>query len=52
MSGQRTGLQYPSLDAVLRLRNVKKKKRPDYLHKVQIIERAALDAWAEQSKEK
>lgn len=43
----RTGLIYTGVEVVMNMRGVKKSKRPDVFSKIQVMERAMLNAWSE-----
>lgn len=51
MAGARTGLDYAAVEALMRIRGVKKRKRLTLLDEVRVIESAALNRWAELSKD-
>jgi hypothetical protein len=45
--GGPVGLNYSGVDVLVKLR-VKKRDRPDVFSKIQVMERAMLEAWSEQ----
>jgi len=51
-TGQRTGLNYPAAESVLRMRNIPELKRATYFQNLQIIEHAALKTWNTQKPDK
>jgi len=45
-----TGLNYPGVEACMRLRGLKKKSRQELFLSIQMMERACLEEWASQRK--